>query len=56
MREACIFFYHSAQEEQSGISPSRTIFKFYRDVNDLLHFCEGYSYGSRLFYYSIVFD
>ena len=56
MREACIYFYHSAQEEQSGTPPVRTIFKFYRDVNDLLYFCEGYSDGSRLRYYSIVFD
>lgn len=56
MKEACIFFYHSAQDEQSGLPPLRTVFKLYRNVNDLLTYCEGYSDGSRLYYYSIVFD
>lgn len=55
MNEACIFFYHSAVDEQSGNPPIRTVFKFYQSVNDLLQFCEGYAQGTRLYYYSITF-
>lgn len=56
MKEACIFFYNSAVDEQMGEPPVRTVFKFYQNVNDLVQFCEGYSYGARLRYYSITFD
>lgn len=56
MKEACIFFYRSAVDEQTGAPPLRTVFKFYQNVNDLIQYCEGYSAGCRLPYYSIVFD
>lgn len=56
MKEACIFFYRSAVDEQTGAPPLRTVFKFYQNVNDLMQYCEGYSDGCRLPYYTIVFD
>lgn len=55
MSEACIFFYNSAVDEQIGKPPIRTVFKYYQNVNDLLYFCEGYSQGARLYYYSVTF-